>query len=331
MPAVDLVTAGFPCQDLSQAGLTAGIKGDRSGLVAEVFRLLRRRHPRWLLLENVLFMLQLDGGKAMRFLVDELEAMNYRWAYRVVDSRFTGVAQRRRRVILLASRTEDPRTVLFADDAGEPPLNRYRDDAFGFYWTEGLRGLGWAVDATPTLKGGSTIGIPSPPAIWIPGARAGERVVVPDVEVAECLQGFDAGWTEAAVHGRRRGDRWKLVGNAVTVGVAEWLGERLSDPKDVEREHRLHDATKSWPRSAYGHKGKTYAVPELSEYPRHEPYTHLLDSARPDQLSPLSARGAAGFLGRARRGSLRFADGFLDAIAEHAELMRAGEQLTLTA
>ena len=38
----------------------------------------------------------------------------------------------------------------------------------GFYWTEGLRGLGWAVDAVPTLKGGSTIGIPSPPAIWDP-------------------------------------------------------------------------------------------------------------------------------------------------------------------
>ena len=38
----------------------------------------------------------------------------------------------------------------------------------GFYWTEGNRGLGWAVDAVPTLKGGSTIGIPSPPAIWDP-------------------------------------------------------------------------------------------------------------------------------------------------------------------
>jgi len=39
--------------------------------------------------------------------------------YRVVDSRFTGVPQRRRRVILLASATEDPRRVLFADDASQ--------------------------------------------------------------------------------------------------------------------------------------------------------------------------------------------------------------------
>jgi DNA (cytosine-5)-methyltransferase 1 len=40
LPDADLVTAGFPCQDLSQAGRTAGISGRRSGLVGHVFRLL---------------------------------------------------------------------------------------------------------------------------------------------------------------------------------------------------------------------------------------------------------------------------------------------------
>src|SRR5581483_7195305 len=39
LPEVDLVAAGFPCQDLSQAGRTEGITGSRSGLVDEVFRL----------------------------------------------------------------------------------------------------------------------------------------------------------------------------------------------------------------------------------------------------------------------------------------------------
>lgn len=66
--------------------------------------------------------------------------------------------------------------------------------AFGFYWTEGTRGLGAAVDAVPTLKGGSTIGIPSPPGILLPGGR----VVTPRIEDAERLQGFEAGWTEPA-------------------------------------------------------------------------------------------------------------------------------------
>mgnify|MGYP001172151239 CR=1 FL=1 len=39
---------------------------------------------------------------------------------------------------------------------------------YGFYWTEGRWGIGWAKEGVPPIKGGSTIGIPSPPAIWIP-------------------------------------------------------------------------------------------------------------------------------------------------------------------
>ena len=69
LPNVELVAAGFPCQDLSQAGRTAGIRGRNSGLVEEVFRLLRDAPSvQWLLLENVPFMLQLDRGGAMRYL-----------------------------------------------------------------------------------------------------------------------------------------------------------------------------------------------------------------------------------------------------------------------
>src|SRR3954454_8148112 len=100
-------------------------------------------------------MLQLDRGRAMRYLPEELGRLGYRWAYRVVDARAFGLPQRRQRVILLASRTEDPRPLLLDEDA-EPAEQPLLADSFcGFYWTEGLRGLGWAVDAVPTLKGGS--------------------------------------------------------------------------------------------------------------------------------------------------------------------------------
>src|SRR5687768_1844148 len=54
---VDLLSAGFPCQDFSQAGNTLGIKGRNSGLVAQVFRLLKRDRVPWVLLENVPFLL----------------------------------------------------------------------------------------------------------------------------------------------------------------------------------------------------------------------------------------------------------------------------------
>lgn len=322
LPSVDVVTAGFPCTDLSQAGRTEGIRGRASGLVAEVFRLLRRPRVPVLVLENVRNMLVLDRGEAMSFLVDELERLGYRWAYRLVDSRFTGVPQRRQRVILVASTTIDPRAVLFADDAGELGPARYRDDSFGFYWTEGLRGLGWAQDALPTLKGGSTIGIPSPPAIWSPQGPLGLRVVTPAIEEAEQLQGFPAGWTRPATGGSRRGGtRWKLVGNAVTVGVAAWLGHRLREPGEPILDGTAKSPDDRWPRAAYGASGKVWAV-DVSMWPVHQPYRHLAEVVDLTAATPVSARGAAGFLARAERGNLRFVDGFLDDVTEHVQFMK---------
>jgi DNA (cytosine-5)-methyltransferase 1 len=141
----ELIAAGFPCQDLSQAGKTAGIEGARSGLVGEVVRLIEQHDVPWVLLENVPFMLQLSAGRAMEVIVEAFERLGYHWAYRVVDSRSFGLPQRRERVYFLASKSGDPREVLFADDAGEPtPRKHAWSRAHGFYWTEGVRGLGWA-------------------------------------------------------------------------------------------------------------------------------------------------------------------------------------------
>src|SRR5204862_5046434 len=141
-------------------------------------------------------------------------ARGWRWAYRVVDTRAFGLPQRRRRVLLLASQESDPRAALF-DEQIIPKERELRPESWcGFYWTEGLRGLGWAVDAVPTLKGGSTIGIPSPPAIWVPKT---DDIGTPEIRDAERLQGFEADWSLPALEasGLRRSHRWKLVGNAV--------------------------------------------------------------------------------------------------------------------
>ena len=74
LPRADVLAAGFPCQDLSQAGRTLGLRGKHSSLVFEIFRLLKRARPRpnWVVLENVPFMLRLDRGRAMRTVVRAL-------------------------------------------------------------------------------------------------------------------------------------------------------------------------------------------------------------------------------------------------------------------
>ncbi|MFI6366603.1 DNA cytosine methyltransferase [Nocardia sp. NPDC050630] len=318
LPAgTQLVAAGFPCQDLSQAGRTAGITGKRSGLVDEVFRLVRRqRGPRWLLIENVPFMLQLGRGAAMRHITSALEELGYTWAYRVVDARAFGLPQRRQRVLMLASRTEDPRRVLFADDAGPLDLGDPEQDPCGFYWTEGVRGLGWAVNAIPTLKGGSALGIASPPAVRLPSGE----IVTPGIIDGERLQGFDADWTEPAttVAGIRHGHRWKLIGNAVSVRMASWVGARLAEPLDPIPGDEPLPPGRPWPVAAWGRAGSAYRVP-VSTWPVHEPYEDLHHFLTDSRL--LSARATAGFLRRTGMGNLRFPPGFLADVESHLDRM----------
>jgi DNA (cytosine-5)-methyltransferase 1 len=310
LPKVDLVAAGFPCQDLSQAGKTAGIGGRQSGLVDEVFRLVdRRRAPTWLLIENVSFMLHLDGGRAMAHLTSRLSQLGFAWAYRVVDARAFGLPQRRQRVILLASKTEDPTPVLLSQVAASNEQLDATDAACGFYWTEGLRGLGWAVDAIPTLKGGSTIGIPSPPAVWLQDGS----IKTPEIRDAERLQGFAAGWTAPAVDDpqRRNGPRWKLVGNAVSVPLAQWVGRRLLKPGKRPNGRLLENGT-PWPKAAFGSGGVAYEV-DVGMWPERRPYRHLEEFLR-YPMTPLSRRALSGFLSRASRSTLRFPEGLIDAV-----------------
>ena len=315
-----LLAAGFPCQDLSQAGTTTGIGGARSGLVAEVFRLLEKHRTPWVLLENVPFMLQLGRGEAMHVIATELERLGYRWAYRVVDTRSFGLPQRRRRVYVVGTldAKADPRNVLFADEAepAEPVSPSRAAVARGFYWTEGTRGLGWAEDAIPTLKGGSAVGIPSPPAIYMPNGQ----IVTPDIRDAERLQGFPAYWTQPAEAVGKRSLRWKLVGNAVSVPTARWIGSRLAKPgKRLDFETKALKGHRHWPTAAWN-VGEGRMCVFASEWPVRKKY-HSLESFLKFEPVLLSAKATSGFLSRAEVSGLRFEAGFLDAIRAHLKGM----------
>lgn len=324
---VEVVTAGFPCQDLSQAGKTAGIDGQRSGLISEVFTLLDRRAASGakmptLVIENVPFMLQLNGGRAMRAIVDRLEELDYRWAYRVVDTWGFGLPQRRERVYLVASSDLDPTAVLFADENPiERPKTAVGSMAHGFYWTEGMSGLGWAVDAVPTLKNGSTIGIASPPAIVMPGV---DRLIVkPSIEDAEAMQGFPRGWTMPAEKVARPSMRWGLIGSAVSVPVARWVGQRISTPglydiSDPRLNHVFPTSGRA-PRAARFDGVKRFAV-DMSADPlgaRPPPLAEFLKGP----LEPLSLKATLGFYSRTRRAKLRFDESFIDAVRIHVARM----------
>jgi DNA (cytosine-5)-methyltransferase 1 len=154
IPAADLWCGGFPCQDLSVAGKRVGITaGERSGLVWRLLDLWDARpEVRWLLLENVPGLLSgrdaaspaaagdparwdVDGPAGdltwMGALLGALADRGLRYAWRVLDARWFGVAQRRKRTFILAARDQGggpgPREVLLESDGvrrGPPPRGK---------------------------------------------------------------------------------------------------------------------------------------------------------------------------------------------------------------
>jgi DNA (cytosine-5)-methyltransferase 1 len=313
-----ILLAGFPCVDLSLAGKGRGIFGPASGLVRDVFRLLARTDIPTVVLENVPPLLSRERGIGMRYITSELCKLGYAYAYRLVDSWYFGVPQRRRRVIIVAMRDGDPREVLLTDNAPEEPsLRADRVDAtahaIGFYSSEGKSGLGLAVDGIPPLKASFT-----PPAILLPNGMLG-TLSLADAERAQALP---VDWTKPGEICGARG-RHRLVGNAVTRTVPEWIAARMEYPQPYTRaaEDRAFSPTIAhWPSAAWD-IGTGPMAAEVSENP-----CALLRPAIEGWLStpltPLSVRATTGFLRRAEQGSLRFPSGFLARIAAHRDRMR---------
>ena len=107
IPEADIWSGGFPCQDLSVAGKRAGFAGKRSSLAFTFLDLVEQRRPRWLVLENVPGLFSSNNGADFGRLLYEMEQLGYGVSWRTLDARYFGVAQRRRRVFLVASLESD--------------------------------------------------------------------------------------------------------------------------------------------------------------------------------------------------------------------------------
>jgi DNA (cytosine-5)-methyltransferase 1 len=118
LPRVGLLAGGFPCQDVSVAGQRRGLAGGRSGLFYEFARIIEALRPRSVLMENVPGLLTSHGGRDFGVVVGTLAELGYGVGWRIVDSRYFGVPQRRRRVFIVGVLAErDPRAA--AERAGE--------------------------------------------------------------------------------------------------------------------------------------------------------------------------------------------------------------------
>ena len=120
-PKVDIITAGSPCQDISIAGKQGGIHGERSGLFFRATELVRRINPKFFIWENVPNVLHIRGGLDFKTVLEEIlqtddipipergwsnaglvDGRRSQVAWRMLDSQYWGVPQRRKRIFLVS-------------------------------------------------------------------------------------------------------------------------------------------------------------------------------------------------------------------------------------
>ena len=99
---LSLITAGFPCQDLSVAGKQAGYDGERSVLFYEIIRLARELRPQFLLLENVRNLLSHQNGETFQETLFQIAKAGYDAEWAVIPASDVGACHRRERIWIVA-------------------------------------------------------------------------------------------------------------------------------------------------------------------------------------------------------------------------------------
>lgn len=131
---VDVITGGFPCQDLSEAGGRQGIEGERSGLWGQIVRLVGELRPLYVIVENVSNLLAGDRGAWFGRVLGDLAALGYDAEWHSIPASYVGAPHERDRVWIVANRREVGRY-----GAGSYPFAEYvvYDDA---HWPAAARG-----------------------------------------------------------------------------------------------------------------------------------------------------------------------------------------------
>ncbi len=251
LPDFDMLCGGFPCQTFSIAGRRQGFNDTRGTMFYEIVRILKVKRPKIILLENVKGLLSHDRGRTFAIIISNLTELGYDVQWMVLNSKFFGVPQNRERVFIIGSLRNEPRSkilpfretiskineeykgtrqIIQIDDVGRENKHKLGDR---------LKEDG----ATFTLNSIEQRGIIEPkimdlynkkehsnrsPALTEPHhntIRVREGMRIRKLTPIECerLQGFPEGWTE----GFSDTQRYKMMGNAVTVNVIKAIAERI--------------------------------------------------------------------------------------------------------
>lgn len=285
-PPADVVVGGWPCQDISVAGLQLGLEGSRSGLFYQMLRIARDSKAHTIVAENVPNLLRMRGGELFADILRALEESGFpHIAWRTMNAREFGLPHERRRVFLIASKNphfanalhrEIPDTHILAENQNAPAFCN------AFYWTAGLQSICYSEGYVPTLKVGSGLSIPSPPALHFEGC-------VRKATAAECLrlQGFDP----IEFTGLADKELYRMAGNAVASPVGRFVADSIFVESQTPVVRTAHSQIG---QSGVYESGTVWEV-GLDQVPLARSLRFLIDSA---DITPISSRAASGLLTR---------------------------------
>jgi DNA (cytosine-5)-methyltransferase 1 len=233
LPGFDLIVGGFPCQSFSIAGKRRGFSDTRGTLFFDIARIIKIKQPRLLLLENVKGLLSHDEGRTFATIIATLDELGYDIQWQVLNSKNFGIPQNRERVFIVGHLRGTPRPEVFPITETNRQ-NRLPDNAFA--WSKSHRTGTRSEDYRRKNRGKIELrirrGIANTLNTGLGSSSQSTATFVDSnglkirrLTPMECerLQGFPDGWTDILSDTQR----YKTIGNAVTVNVIEEIMKRI--------------------------------------------------------------------------------------------------------
>ena len=228
LPQFDLLVGGFPCQSFSVAGKRRGFRDTRGTLFFDIARILKVKQPRLLLLENVKGLLSHDEGRTFATIIATLTELGYDLQWQVLNSKNFGVPQNRERVFIVGHLRGSSRPEVFPfgenDSVSSERQGQISPTITSRYYKQGQSDPYIVTEKSKTGKQSVQQERNQPNDSDSRGGSA-HPASIRRLTPTECerLQGFPDGWTE----GISDTQRYKCLGNAVTVNVIKVIADKL--------------------------------------------------------------------------------------------------------
>tara|TARA_R100001163_G_C5064972_1_gene202754 strand:+ start:634 stop:1758 length:1125 start_codon:yes stop_codon:yes gene_type:complete len=149
LPRIDLVTFGFPCQDLSIAGRRGGLQANRSSLFFKAIEIIRVKKPKYFIFENVKGLFSSNGGKDFDIVLRAISDIGYDGQWQLVNTRWF-LPQNRERVYFIGHIRGECRPKVFPICENGRKNSSSRGGEEAMISNAPSREYGWK-DVSPTL------------------------------------------------------------------------------------------------------------------------------------------------------------------------------------